>query len=354
MAYYSQLPQVNLNWVDIRDTLGLGAENDGRQMMISPNVNPWGFNPPDAGQFDRYYGVAYYSRQAPHDMGAFRRYEHRYRAYTYDKVENTFFAFGIGLKIFTKIINEAISDDAPVGDTVIRLTFTYKNQSGGWSNGGSSTGTLNKVGSVSIGQSLTAFGQYYATQVKIKLTSDTPLTNRYFDSRKVPATIGEYYVDDFGLFEYISNNEWLVGYNRFPDTLSHTYPPGCTEINGFFNLQNLNYAYWGAGGVGIYVDYIEVQNLSPWPLDAYWILRVANNPNFTDSSNYNALSPTPLQRGWTEQGYQTAVMGILFDGIAWVPDTTLYCHLMINVGEEYSDRIDLGDTNLFNVKFKMV
>lgn len=360
MAYYSQLPQANLNWVDIRDTLGLGAETDGRQMMISPNVNPWGFNPPDAAQFDRYFGKE--TRFQPHDMGAFRRYEHRWRAYTFDNISRHFTPPYGGITITTKAANPTISDDIAVADSVIRVSFEYQTPSGTWANGGSTTRSINKVGSGSVNPG--SLGALQSTRVRVRLSADTPLADRIFDPRKIPTTtvIGdgtsspEYTGYFFGIVGMpYDQTYWEYDYNFFPDQLFMSPPSGCyQDAYNFWDIQAKNFARWISGDTEIELYGLRTINKSPYAETARFLLEVADNANFTNAETFYPDRATPVDRGWYEAGTTTLhgsdTAPLIYSGVPKYGTT--FCRIKIALLQ--GKTIDYEDNNLFGIKFIMV
>lgn len=356
------LPEVSINTSMVRDEVG-ASTNVVSELVQHVNVNRWGINPPDETQFAKYYGVPNYNLQAPFELGMFRRYEHRYRAYSYDKVEKTtnYTSGYVGLKVFTKIINELISDDAIVSDTILRLTFEYISPTtGNYVSGGFVTGSVNKVGDVLLHKHYTDLNSILANKIRMTLSSDTPLTARYFDARKVPITVGEGLIRDDLYFEYINNNTWLLDYNLFPNYFNHYAPDGTVQdVQGFWNLQTSNYAYWGANGVGIYLTDIKTINESPYSLTLVFRLRVSDTPSFNSYDEYAMTNaPFTINRAWYTGGatqyFGTGQNPIEFDQISWQNGVTKYCWLIAILSGSDEPYMNWEDTNLFNIKFTMI
>ena len=311
---------------------------DAQSLVLSTLVNRWGFKSPDSAEMAKYWGVAPGYLTGGHSLGVFRGYDHRWRAYTWDKVVKHASTSGsnhlIGMVLYSRVINSAISDD-PSGDVNLpfRTNFYYKNSSGSWVSAGYEDWTINKVGNVTFSKTVEgSLGNYGSTDVRMVVQAMSTPALRWDGSAllTVENESETFYYEDYeaGAYSIIHNY----------DLFSNLVAIQSSSLAGIYDQDDLD--FW--------VYNMDMSNFSKYNLDLTFKATFALNSSFTGNTVVAySNGPHLLSRSW-ELPYDAATIGtvqspILFEGITNPHGWTYGADVYVKI--EIDDCID-ADTSL--------
>lgn len=311
------------------------STNNVSELVLSENVNRWGFNSPDAVQQAKYFAVLPAYLVAPHELGAFRRYDHLFRAYTWDEISKYLVGNNVGINLSTQIINEAISTDpGTISDFVLHCAFKYKNRYDQWVDGSTVSNNINKVGNNNFALDVFYLGNYGSTEVLM-----TIFWYSGPDRRWAPDHTTWTIINQSSEFEYYDWDSELHGpiirlvYDKFVGQLVIVEPSGAyIDGNGFVDMST-------------YMDMSSGVDFEIWGFRIYNLSKEAalvsfkvtfNSSIYLDGSDEFTLfqdgSDYSIERAWELPGEYTVIGSssnpVVFSNVgnprSWTYGQTIY------------------------------